>query len=239
MKKVVITVMITALLAAVGLQVYISFQPTPPPSLEAPLAEVIPSTVEGWKVTDLPMAASAEMQNRVEDTLQYDDAIFRMYERQGIQIGVYVAYWQAGKVSISKAGTHTPDTCWVVNGWEQGERKSGVCMPLMDTELKPGEWGIFTKDNTPQYVLFWHLVGGTPYGYEQYGWDRNVFDKIKRHLLFLRDARIFGLNQRREQFFIRVSSNIPFNEVWEIEGFQDIMAGIAKLGLFPDNQISL
>lgn len=239
MKKAVIALMLAALLLAVGLQAYIGLQPTPPPAIQVPLTEIIPNDIPGWRVTDMPMAASAEMQNRVEGTLQYDDAMFRLYERQGIQVGVYIAYWHAGKVSISKAGTHTPDTCWVVNGWEREARESGVCKQIADTDLKPGEWGIFSKDGVPQYVIFWHLVGGVPYGYEQYGWDRNVFDKVKRHLLFLRDAREFGLNQRREQFFIRVSSNVPLDEVWEIEGFEDIMAGIANLGLIDDSQPTL
>jgi hypothetical protein len=191
----------------------------------------VPNHLAGWEVEDLPIAESPEMQNRVEDILRYDDSLFRVYRKGSTIVMVYVAYWSPGKYAYNRVVTHTPDTCWVVNGWERLDREYSVEKRIGDLQLKPLEFGIFEKDGNVQEVIFWHLVGGKPYTHEQFGWDRNVMDKIRRNMLFLKDWSAFGFDQQEEQFFIRISSNVSFEKLWDDPDFIRLLNDIEALGI--------
>ena len=74
-----------------------------------------------------------------------------------------------------------------------------------------------------RHVYYWHVVGETIYTTQAVGeWDR--WDPVKS--LFR-----FGLNQQTEQFFIRVSSNRPFDQIWGDPGIQEIMGALSDLTL--------
>ena len=78
-----------------------------------------------------------------------------------------------------------------------------------------------------QNVYFWHLVGGQPFGYEQ--------KEIPNIFASLIDIKKYGLNLRQEQFFIRLSSNQKIETLAQIEGFEEIIQGLAKLNLSRDS----
>jgi hypothetical protein len=61
---------------------------------------------------DVPLAQTEELVNTVEGRLRFDDVISRLYTSGSNQVGVYIAYWEPGKVPVRMVGVHTPDTCW-------------------------------------------------------------------------------------------------------------------------------
>jgi hypothetical protein len=169
------------------------------------------------------MAESPESSERISDFLNFDDALFRIFKKGDAFVGLYIAYWLPGKASYRWAGAHTPDTCWVQNGWTRLDRKYCVPFQNAETPFQPAEFGIYEKDGSTQNVYFWHLVGGEAFGYEQEG-GHNIFAALL-------DIKKHGLNLRKEQFFIRLSSNKKIEELQEIEGFKQILDSLNEIGL--------
>lgn len=172
---------------------------------------------------ELPLGQTEEVVNAVESRLRFDDVLSRVYTNGNTQVGLYIAYWEPGKMPVRLVGVHTPDTCWIQNGWTCTERESNVAKQVAGQPLKPGEFGIYETEYHRQHVLFWHIVGSRIHTYEQQG----------MHALnaAFQDIRQYGLNQRQEQYFIRISSNRPFAEIWDDPGFAQLMEDVASLGL--------
>ena len=59
--------------------------------------------------------------------------------------------------------------------------------------------GSTRRDGHAEYVYFWHLVGGRSHTYKQMG-TPNILGAIN-------DMQKHGFHLRKEQFFIRLSSN--------------------------------
>jgi hypothetical protein len=95
-------------------------------TIDRPLREIVPAEVAGWRVRELDVADSEEMRSTVMRILQFDDIVFRSYEKPGALVQVYAAYWKPGSVPYGQAGVHTPDTCWVYAGWTMEQREHGV-----------------------------------------------------------------------------------------------------------------
>jgi hypothetical protein len=89
--------------------------------------------------------------------------------------------------------------------------------------LAPGQFRIFELRNEVQHVLFWHVNGdeilnyGTGYSAPWYA----MFTDLLKH----------GLSQRREQWFVRISSNVPFSVLGKDTGFQFVLARLTAAGL--------
>jgi len=223
MKKFLLAAGLLVLVSALSLRAYFAFVPPPEASLERAISTTIPDELPGWKIRDLDMAESPESAARISDFLNFDDSLFRVFERGDTFVGLYIAYWSPGKASYRWAGAHTPDTCWVQAGWTREERQYGIPFRHEDTEFEPAEFGVYAKDGQAQNVYFWHLVGGEAFGYEQEG-GHNIFGALL-------DIKHHGLNLRQEQFFIRLSSNKSLEELKDAPGFDRILLGMAELGL--------
>jgi hypothetical protein len=223
MKKLLLIFATAALLGGLSLRVYFAFVPPPDPTLESQLSYIVPEELNGWKIIDQDMAESPESSERISDFLNFDDALFRIFKKGDTFVGLYIAYWLPGKASYRWAGAHTPDTCWVQNGWTRLDRK--YCIPFQneETPFEPAEFGIYEKDGSAQNVYFWHLVGGEAFGYEQEG-GHNIFAALL-------DIKKHGLNLRDEQFFIRLSSNKKIDELKKLEGFKQILDSLNEIGL--------
>lgn len=222
MKKTILSFVAFVLLIAVLLQGY-SLTLNPEVKKEGKLDDLISSHLPGWTMEELPLGETEEVLNAVENALRFDDVISRVYKSGNTQVGVYIAYWEPGKMPVRLVGVHTPDTCWIQNGWTCTERESHVNKRVVDQDLKPAEFGIYETEYHRQHVLFWHLVGSRVHTYEQQG--------MHSLTAAFQDIAQYGLNQRQEQFFIRISSNRPFEEIWHNAGFSQLMKDIAALGL--------
>ena len=223
MKKTVLFIGITTLLCAFGVQVYFALIPPPEPSFTGTLAEAIPDKISGWEIQDMEIADTPESSARISEFLNFDDAIFRAFVKDDTEVGLYIAYWAPGTASYRWAGAHTPDTCWVVNGWECTKREYSIPFQHGNVQLEPAEYGVYKTETDQQNVYFWHLVGGAAYAYKQKG-TPNVFGALI-------DIKHHGLNLRKEQFFIRLSSNKTIDQLKQIVGFSEILDSLAEIGL--------
>ena len=91
---------------------------------------------------------------------------------------------------------------------------------LADHQLEPAEYGIYERDGHAEYVYFWHLVGGRSHTYKQMG-TPNILEAIN-------DIQKHGLHLRKEQFFIRLSSNESIDQLSKEPIFEVIVKGLAQ-----------
>ncbi len=223
MKRIVLIAVAVCLTLVLGLRLYFTFVPPPEPSLTEPLADILPEKLTGWQIVDHDMAESPEASTRISEFLNFDDAIFRTYHRGDTVVGVYIAYWKPGKASYRWAGSHTPDTCWVINGWTRSDRQYSIPFEQLGRKFEPAEFGIYEKNGLAQNVYFWHLIGGKSNSYKQkgHGYYFNA----------LRDIQRYGLNQRKEQFFIRLSTNKDLEALEEQPEFEKLMEALLPLAI--------
>ncbi len=186
---------------------------TPPP-----IAETIVSQAGHWIAEDLPIAETEEMKRAVGELLNFDDAVFRSYRKGGWQFDVYAAYWRPGKMSERLVAGHSPDVCWVAAGWKPLPREA----PADQNWAASGAQYRIFGDNAgrPRHVVFWHVSGGesVDYGGGVPPWW-TIFSDLKKH----------GFNQRRSQYFVRVSSNVAWDELATDAGFLDVMSSVRGL----------
>lgn len=214
--------------SVLGLKLFFVFSPPPPVSLTESISEILPTEINGWSYADFDLATSDESSDRIASFLNFDDSLYRVYKKENIHVGVYIAYWTPGKVSYRWAGAHTPDTCWVVNGWTRLDREYSIPFQVNEIKLKNAEFGIYKKDRSVENVYFWHLVGGEPFGYAQ--------KEIPNIFGALIDIQKYGLNLKQEQFFIRISSNENLETLQSTEGFDSIISGLSQLSLLSAEQ---
>lgn len=198
---------------------FVSLLSDQPPAHEPNLSAAIPAELPGWRSSALPLADTEELKGAVIEILKFDEYISVIYQRGPVTLTLYAAYWSPGKVPPRAVGVHTPDTCWVQNGWTRKDRRSGSRVPF----CMPAEFGVYSLRETTLYVHFWHVVGGRTYAYEQEGLHSLTSP--------LQDLATFGLRQRREQLFVRLAANVPFNELENDAGYLALTQALARLGL--------
>ena len=223
-----------SVLLVVSLQVVAWFMPASPVRIDRPLAEIIPSEIEGLKFNTLPLAGSRAAEVLAESDLRYDDVFYGEYKNNEFEVRLYVSYWKPGKTPYDLAGYHSPDVCWLKLGWTCEERQYATEKKLGDISLKPVEFGIYSLNGTRTEVLFWHLIGGKPNRYKFAIYDKSMTARFDRMLNMFRDARTIGIGRPSEQLFIRISSDIPFDELWTKPDFQRLLLSLKSLGIFQE-----
>ena len=227
--------MLAGLLALVLLA---TFTPPRPRAFTGDLAQALPS-IAGWTRQEIPIAGSSAALASAQGILNFSQAKQILYTRGGVQLLVYVAYWEPGKVSVVDAGSHNPDSCWVNNGCVRTERLYAVPGRIGERELLPYESGQYIVPNGgKQNVAFWHLVNGQPNRYEeqQAGWRNGLIGRLERLPLVWQDIRTYGLNQKNEQMFIRLSSNLRIEEMMVDPGNRTLWESFEKLGIYADRK---
>ncbi len=191
------------------------------------LAERLPANLPGGSVRDEPIAATEEMKKAVGELLNFNDGLFRIYQLPDARVSVYVAWWEAGRMSPRLVATHTPDVCWPANGWVRNPTAEGdhgaLSEELRAEGFDKGEYRVFLMKQTPEYVVFWHKVGdeilsyGTGYAPPWWAW----LDEMWRG----------GLNLRKEQLFVRISSDRPLRGVLQKPELESLRRTLLELGL--------
>jgi len=191
------------------------------------LARYVPMAVRGWSGRDIPLGPTEFLASEAEKMLNYDEVLNRDYSRGNDRFGVYVAYWGAGKMPARLVASHTPDRCWTDNGMRCLDMKFRVPMKFGSAALQPAEWRSFEAPTggSPTYVLYWQLVDGRAYDYG------NHFNAIPDPVLWWKDAMQQALLGSREQYFIRLTSSVPFENLWDDPGFDEVLRGLMTLGL--------
>jgi len=214
------------------------FSPPRPRGFTGDLNQALPE-VAGWVRRDIPIAASSAAMASAQGILNYSQAKQILYTKGGTQVLVYVAYWEPGKVSVVDAGSHNPDSCWVNNGCVRTERVYSVPGRVGERELLPYELGQYIVPNGgKQNVAFWHLVNGEPNRYEdqEAGWRNGLLGRLERLPLVWKDIRTYGLNQKNEQMFVRISSGARIEDLFADPANGALFGALTRLGVYRDQK---
>ena len=198
----------------------------PQPGRGKHLAAAIPAQPFGWKSQEVPLGATEEVRGAVSDILRYDDVLLREYRSVRGTVAVYIAYWGPGQMPTQLVAAHTPDRCWTEVGWvcEQVRHKTTLLLPA-GVSL-PAEWRLFANPGGQRLqVLYWHLVGGQVY---DQGERLTTSPSLGR---WLRDALGQIFQAPPEQYFIRLSSDRPFEELQDDAGWRQLTQALGGLGL--------
>lgn len=222
-----------ALLLMVGFQVALA--PSAPPAPRPPhLANLIPAEVTGYTSRSMELGATESVQGAVERILNYDDVFFREYQHGDARLAVYVAYWGPGKMPVRLVASHTPDRCWTENGWACLETRFAQPIEVNGRAWQPTEWRIFEIQGQKQYVMYWHLIDG------EVPKEGARFNAAPNPVHWLRDYYRNLAVKPEEQYFIRINATVPIEQLWQTEGLQEILRGLAKLGLeIPAQPVSV
>lgn len=221
---------VLTLISALALTAVAKLQPVPEGTLERPLEDLIPVSMPGWIVEDMDLGPTESVTQRSMDLLKLDDFVHRQYKRGDKSFSVYVAYWKPGKMPVRLVNQHTPDRCWTEVGWVCSDRQWNVEREVNGRQLQPGQWGVYGINDYDNYTYFWHMVGGKAHWY---GGER-LNTKTSLTTVW-EDFSKFGLNVHREQFFVRIVSPEPMDDLWQEPGFLSVMDALADLCLaYPE-----
>lgn len=177
-------------------------------NFDGEVADIIPSSADfpDWVFTERAIADTPEMQRAVAELLNFDQGVYREFERAGVRISIYLTYWSPGRMSQRSVGGHTPDVCWVAAGWGNLlEQASTINYEVGGSRGIVMQSRVFKFDGLTEYVAFAQIVAGRSLAYgDGRGpeWYSLVMDLIRN-----------GFSQREEQFFIRISSNRPISQI--------------------------
>lgn len=190
------------------------------------LRMALPQQISGWMGAEVPLGATEAASGAVEKALRFDDVYFREFRAGTRTLSLYVAYWGPGKMPTQLVASHTPDRCWVENGWSCEQVRHGVPISGQASTLRPGEWRVFSAPNGQKLtVVFWHRVGAELYDYG----DRT--NKIPSVWRWWRDAVAQSFRQPREQYFVRLASDQPFETLRNDPGWNELVAALGALKL--------
>lgn len=238
MRKFILIFSAAVVAVVIGVIAYVRFFTLAEPKFTESIANIVPAELDGWTVEEQPLAETEGMRQYVGKILQFDQYASKIFRKGDLEVVVYVAYWEPNGKTPFDAGGHNPDSCWVNFGWTREQREYSVSgKEIGGRELVPFEYGVYSKDDTRQPVIFWHLVNGEPFIYktQKPGWRDGLEGAIERASVRLEDFKRLGLNQRREQMFVRISfPNQDMEKVWANPDFQALLLKMDALGIFKD-----
>lgn len=187
------------------------------------LAQALPAALRDWESKEVPLGETEAVQGAVEKTLKFDDSFFREYRSVRGVFSVYVAYWGPGKMPTQLVASHTPDRCWSENGWSCEEMRHNA---QLSPNLPVGEWRLFNAPSGQRtYVYYWHLVGDEIYDYGE------RLNRVPSIWKWWRDAATQVFRAPKEQYFVRLSADRPFEQLAGDDGWNEVLAALAELGL--------
>jgi exosortase len=199
----------------------LSFKPAPPPGPVPDLVAILPLEPSGWD------RVYTEDLYQFSAVLKTEHLIQRSYERilpSGSRafVTVYLAYWPTGQVPVSLVASHTPDACWPGTGWVQGPRPTlPEPFTVGGAPLTAPAYRIFHNGPSSEYVWYWHLYGGRPIV--------QIEPRSPRALLEI--ALRYGFRTAGDQLFVRVSSNLPWEQLRDDPLLTRVFTRLHPLGL--------
>ena len=195
----------------------------------------IPAKVGKTVSKDLPLANTEEVLKATENLLAVTEWLNREYTLpDGRSFVVYISYWAPNKRDVRFASLHTPDRCWVENGWTNVKEKrrfgdelntgKGITKPAYYREyfFNAGQEKHFRK------VWFWFVVDG-----EIYDYGKDAF--ISNPISYLKHAFTDAIIGSPEMYFIRIDSDYPLESLLKDEDFLTILDSLGKLALYKNS----
>ena len=193
----------------------------------------LPESLPGWSVEEMPIGPTEPDSAAISRSLNYDELICRRYRSALGGFCLSLAYWAPQRMPPDAVGGHTPDRCWVLNGWTCEASSFSWKSRLGNKELLPAQYRLFRDaGGRVQHVVYWHLVGGKLFdGDYRFDGSREQRSNRMRSYLFWKSVLFHRAGEDGEQYFIRLSSERPFEEIWDDPGFRTLMESLARLGL--------
>lgn len=214
--KVILVLLVSLLLAAVGLQLAGSYLARRADSAAREPAVFSALNEIGSRAgTPLPVAASEFLTKEVERTLRYTSVASYSFEAGSVTL--YAALWAPDSVSIREVAFHTPDHCWIANGWKRLQK---IQPDGADRVVDESQQRLFEKGGQRVYTACWHVAGGRCVVYNEDGPPDN-FSMIS-------DFSRFGLAQRRSQLFVRLTSSVPLKDIHARGYIREIIEALDK-----------
>ena len=194
-----------------------------PSTAAADPALLLPAAAQGWQVT------TANDLDKFSGILRTTQLVERTYAKniagQPTLFSVYIARWAPGQAPVSLVASHTPDACWPGAGWHpQPNPTPQTTLTLAGRSLPRAEYRIFQSANSPPLqVWFWHVYDGRVINY------RDPYSVPALLELALR----YGFRREGEQYFIRITSNQPWDQLAQEPVIAEIVAHLATVGLTP------
>ncbi len=208
-----------------------------PPKPEGHLARAVPMVSGKWQGKDTPLGETEEVQRASENILAVTEYLSRKYTSLNGEFTLYISYWAQGKESVAQASTHVPDNCWVRNGWTnlKDKKVDGNVIELNGKKLKPfykREFEIKEPSGTIQNrkVVYWYIVNGKPYDFGK--GETSIPSPTKYVQNMIKQSRE-GIP---EQYFIRVDSAKPIDQILNDADFKQILNGLGELILFETEE---
>ena len=194
-----------------------------PSTAAADPALLLPASAEGWQVT------TANDIEKFSGILRTTQLVERTYAKtsagQPTLFSVYIAHWAPGQAPVSLVASHTPDACWPGAGWlPQPNPTPQATLTLAGRSLPRAEYRIFQSTHSPPLqVWFWHVYDGRVINY------RDPYSVPALLELALR----YGFRREGEQYFIRITSNQPWEQLAQEPLVAEIIANLTPVGLTP------
>lgn len=183
--------------------------------IEPDLTQYIPKSISGWRVEDLPIAESPEMLKVVEGILRYDASSFRVYRSKNTEISVFLAYWLPGKVDNKAIEAHTPDICWVHNGWRMEIKRPLPKIRIDGFDIPVDHYRGFNIRGNNSDVVFWLISGSEVMKLSSISeGDLTFTERVTRRI-----SQVFQVatTEPKPQLFIRVSVNGNISSLMDSE----------------------
>lgn len=195
------------------------------------LASKIPLRIGGMAGVDKPLGNTEEVIRASEKVLNVSDFLNREYTTaSGIKFTLYISYWSKNKERITNASSHTPDRCWVKNGWKNRSGKAKVVDSLAagGKKLMPAyyrEYSIETGfGEERRNVYYWFVADG-----KHYDFGKNKSSYIPNPWVWLKSGLFIG---SPEMYFIRLDSSSDMSLILEDGDAQKLLEYLGGLAIY-------
>lgn len=203
---------------------YYGHSTTPRAEDHRDVAALLPSVAAGWEIR------TARDLYQFSDILRTSQLAERSYLRvidgSPVILTVYLAHWSPGQAPVSLVASHTPDACWPGAGWTSvADNTPRAGLPLDGKVLPAAEHRVFQYGSAShaQHVWFWHVYDGRVISHR---------DPYSVPAL-LKLALQYGFRREGDQYFVRISSNAPWEVLAREPLVRELFANLAPTGLAP------
>lgn len=216
-------------LAVVATGIFFQLQRDRPPTIDAAALawkHRIPTTIAGWETREEPLGDTEYQERVVLDALQLEHYVHRAYYKEGRYVAVFVAWWPPGRIPTRLVAFHSPDICWTSQGLHCTTFVNRRPIKVQGRTWHPAEWRTFVEaDGAKSEVLFWLLVGGTPYDFG------TGLGHLPGPWAWFGDLCTRLTGKKQEHLLVRIATNGTWEECLNDPDLASALARIGEVGL--------
>ncbi len=207
------------------------------PKEKGHLAKLIPATIGSLHSVDMPLGETEAIAKAAKGILSLTEFMNRTYrDNDGNEFTLFISYWAEGKEALARATVHTPDRCWVTNGWKNiNEKKQNAdILSVNGKNLIPAYYREMTYDATgipvKRNIWFWFIANGERY---DYGDGDNIMPSIPK---YIENTLTDAFSNSPESYFIRIDSVNDLRTLLDNADFIRLLDSLGNLILYPSEK---